>query len=195
MKTSLPCYTNSWTRWRMMLYLPITKTQRAKIPKWALSLIIWLALSRQRIVRSPLWIEDSKNQMKNINNFLWSIANLRRTFKTLRKKFWILRKIQRQMKLNINSKILKKSKSYQSIKSQFQFLLKLSWLPFRMRTLKNISHLLRPFGHPPIGGWSLNLSGINSLKQDSRGSMMLTLMGGILTISTGIAIRRDGLWL
>jgi hypothetical protein len=125
--------------------------------------------------------------------FLYSIPNLSRTFKMLLKNCLILKKILRLMKPKINCQILKKANSNRSIKSLFQYLLKLRRLPLRMRTLKNISDLLRPFRHPPIGGWSLNLSEINCLKLDSRGSMMLELMGGIITISTGIAIRRDGL--
>jgi hypothetical protein len=57
----------------------------------------------------------------------------------------------------------------------------------------NISGLLRPFGRPPIEGWSLNLLGTNILKLDSLGSMMLAQMGGRTRISIGAAIVRDGL--
>jgi hypothetical protein len=57
----------------------------------------------------------------------------------------------------------------------------------------NISGLLRPFGPLPIGGWYLNLLGINILKLDSSGFMMLAQMGGMHRVSIGAAIERDGL--
>jgi hypothetical protein len=99
------------------------------------------------------------------------------------------------MNPKITCQILKKSKGNQSIKSLFQCLLELRRLPLRMMTLNNISELLRPFKRLPIERWSLNLLGINILKQDSRGSTMLRLMVGGLMISIGVAIGRDGVLL
>jgi hypothetical protein len=68
----------------------------------------------------------------------------------LRPNLGSLRQILFLISPKINCKILKKSKSNQS--SIFQSLLRS--LLIRLRTLKNISELLRPFGRLPIGGWS-----------------------------------------
>jgi hypothetical protein len=90
-----------------------------------------------------------------------------------------------------DSQILKKKK----IKLLIKYLsLRLSYLLLQIKmTLKPILGLQRPLWPPPIGRWSWNLLGTNTLMLDSREYMMQVLMGGKQMIGIDSVITKDGL--
>ena len=87
---------------------------------------------------------------------------------------------------------MKKSKLKRLLK--YIFLSQLNPSPPCKMSPWHILELPRHFGPTLIEIWSWNSSKINTLMLDSRGYMMLPLMVGILMISIGAAIRRDGRW-
>ena len=93
--------------------------------------------------------------------------------------------------LKKDSQILKKK----NVKLLMKYLsLRLSYLLLQFKmTLKPILELQRPFGPAPIGRWSWNLLGTNTLMLDSRGYMMQVLMGGKKMIGIDAVITKDGL--
>jgi hypothetical protein len=93
--------------------------------------------------------------------------------------------------LKKDSQILKNKNIILLLKYLF---LRLSYLLLQFKmTLKPILGLQRPFGPPPIGRWSWNLLGTNTLMLDSRGYMMQVLMGGKKMIGIDAVITKDGL--
>jgi hypothetical protein len=81
MSIGRPSSTNSWTSWKMSSLLPVSKARRPKILRPVHTLIIWAANSLQKIVKLLRSQKDSKNQKRNIKNFLWSFQIPRLSFK------------------------------------------------------------------------------------------------------------------